>query len=358
MTEPAGVYLLPEWVPVVETGLASIDEIQALFNIDPHVVAGMDFWLSDDLTDFSELKRTVTEAAAGSGYDRWLDTLKGYVAEQIAADVLVTQGVEVELAPTPNQTGWDLLVNGEPYNVKVGVTTSHIAEHFREYPDIGVITSPELAAHFPEHADNIIVLPELSNEHLEQLVDTTIDSITGVDWDFSFPVVTAIFAGIRELNLLLSGDTNLVSSLRNFSLDVVGTGGGLWLGGTLGTALGSLLGPAGIVVCGIIGSLLGASLGRAATNEIKLARLRRAQETFNRFRADVEAQLAARHRALQQATLAKIDDIERALRTHLEQLEAQHRSAAEQIKAEHERSVALTEQVRVEMKRLGMKPGF
>lgn len=64
------------------------------------------------------------------------------------------------------------------------------------------------------------------------------------------------------------------------------------------------------------------------------------------------------NRALQQATLAKIDDIERALRTHLEQLEAQHRSAAEQIKAEHERSVALTEQVRVEMKRLGMKPGF
>src|SRR5690606_7534190 len=161
-----------------------------------------------------------------------------------------------------------------------------------------------------------------------------------------------------DLNLVCCGDSNMVSSLRNCVLYVFGPGGGLWLGVTLGTALGSLLGPAGIVVCGIIGSLLGASLGRAATNEIKLARLRRAQETFNRFRADVEAQLAARHRALQQATLAKIDDIERALRTHLEQLEAQHRSAAEQIKAEHERSVALTEQVRVEMKRLGMKPGF
>src|SRR5690606_25213467 len=162
----------------------SIGESLALFNIDPHVVAGMDLWLSVDSPDFSAVKRTVTEATARPGSARALDTLKGYVAEQIAADLLVTQAADAALAPTPNQTGWDLLVNGEPYYVKVGVTTSHIAEHFREYPDIGVITSPELAAHFPEHADNIIVLPELSNEHLEQLVDTTIDSITGVDWDF------------------------------------------------------------------------------------------------------------------------------------------------------------------------------
>ncbi|REJ34371.1 MAG: hypothetical protein DIU82_09140 [Bacillota bacterium] len=30
----------------------------------------------------------------------------------------------MELAPAPNQAGWDLLVNGEPYNVKVGTTSS------------------------------------------------------------------------------------------------------------------------------------------------------------------------------------------------------------------------------------------
>lgn len=335
-----GVYLLPGWVPTLDVGLASIDEIQALTQIDPRVVAGMDFWLSEDLADFSKLKRVVAEAAAGDGYARWLDTLKGYAAEQVAADVLVTSGARVELAAAPNQAGWDLLVDGEPYNVKVGATASHIAQHFREYPDIGVITSPELAAQFPEHADKIIALPELSNDDLVQLVEGTIDGIDGVGWDFSFPVVTAVFSGLRELNLLLSGDTDLSSSLRNFTLDVASTGGGMWVGGKFGAMLGLPFGPAGVLAGGILGAILGAHGMRALANRIKLANLRRAYEAFRRQQAAVEAELAERWQALQQAVLAQVDQTERELRAHLKHLEAIHRSSAERIKAGHQAAVA------------------
>nr|MBO2477441.1 hypothetical protein [Bacillota bacterium] len=335
-----GVYLLPAWVPAFDAGLAGVDQIQAVLQIDPRVVEGMDFWLSADLSDFSELKRVVADAAAGEGYDRWLDTLKGYVAEQVAADVLETSGAQVELAPAPNQAGWDLLVNGEPYNVKVGITTSHIAEHFRDHPDIGVITSPELAAQFPEHADKIIALPELSHDDLVQLIEGTIEGISGVDWDFSFPVITAIFSGVRELDLLLKGDTDLGSSARNLGLDLAGTGGGGWVGGKIGAAIGTAFGPAGTAVGGIVGALFGAFLGRSITNEIKLADLRRAQEEFQRRRADVKTELGRRHQALQNAVLHQVNEVERALKAHLDQLETVHRSGAERIKAAHQAAVA------------------
>ncbi|WP_324715468.1 hypothetical protein U7230_08775 [Carboxydochorda subterranea] len=132
----------------------------------------------------------MAQASASPEFGTWLDTLKGYVGEQVAADVLRSQGAVVALTAAPNQPEWDLLVNGEPYNVKVGVDPEHVARHFQEYPDVGVITSPELAAYFPEHADQIIALPELSNPALEHTTQQTVEAIGEVGWDFQWPIVT------------------------------------------------------------------------------------------------------------------------------------------------------------------------
>src|SRR5690606_41507365 len=138
------------------------------------------------------------------GCGRALATFKGYAAEPVAADVQDSRRQQVALAPARKPAGWGLHVNGEPYNVKVGIATSHIAEHFRDHPDIGVITSPELAAQFPEHADKIIALPELSHDDLVQLIEGTIEGLSGVDWDFSFPVKIGRAAG-REARHIAVG---------------------------------------------------------------------------------------------------------------------------------------------------------
>ncbi|MBO8140904.1 MAG: hypothetical protein H0Z37_01815 [Firmicutes bacterium] len=325
----------------MDIGLAGVDQVQSLMKIDPRVIEGMDFWLSEDLGDFSTLQRVVSEAAAGENYGRWLDTLKGYAAEQIAADVLVSSGAHVELAPNPNQAGWDLRVDGEYYNVKVGTTASHIEQHFQEYPDIGVVTSPELAAQFPEYADQIIALPELSNENLVEAVEETVSGVTGVDWDFPFPVVTAVYSGIRELDLLLSGDTELGTSLRNLGLDVAGTGGGSWLGGKAGSALGLAIGgPPGVVIGGVVGGIAGALFGRSFTNQIKLDALNRAREQFERKRDEIQAQLTVKHQNLQEAVLTQVNGVQRELRTSLRQMEEMHRANACRIKADYEAAVA------------------
>lgn len=321
--------------------MAGLDEIRALSAIDLRVVEAMDFWLKPDLSDFSTLEQTVARAAESPEFGTWLDTLKGYVGERVAADVLESRGAVVDLAATPNQPGWDLLVNGEPYNVKVGVDPEHIARHFQQYPDIGVITSPELAAHFPDHADQILALPELSNPALEQATQQTVEGIGELGWDFHLPVITLAVSGLRELNLLASGKTDVPSSLRNIALDAAGTGGGGFVGGKLGAGLGlAVAGPVGAVIGGIVGAIGGAIFGRSLSNHVKTGPLRQAIAAFEAERALVQGELRDRYRRSQEQTLAYIRAVESELRQTLSGLEQEHRARARKAVAGFEQAVA------------------
>ncbi len=70
--------------------------------------------------------------------------LRGYTAERIVLDDLVSLGHHVEIPETSNMPGYDLLVDGLPVQVKCGESVSLLKEHFERYPNIPIIANREL----------------------------------------------------------------------------------------------------------------------------------------------------------------------------------------------------------------------
>ncbi|MBO8140928.1 MAG: hypothetical protein H0Z37_01945 [Firmicutes bacterium] len=330
---------MPWWVPGADAGLVYLGKLQALSAIDPRVIQAMDFWLKDSVGDLGEARRIVLEATDSENYERWLEALKGYIGEQVAADLLETQGFSVEWAPAPNEQGWDLSINGQPVNVKVGATAEHVARHLAEHPDIPVVTSPELAAQFPDEADRIIALPELDNEALEAIRDESLDNLVEAgEWEAVFPVVTAVAAGGRELVLWLSGDTDLLSAVRNAGLDVAGVGVGMFITGHLAasalTALG-VVNPLAATVASFGGGLLGKSLARS----IKTRPLEEAVVEFREAQEAARREWMERRVLFRQTVLRGIAALERELRERLRRIERKHRRRLSTEKSRFERAV-------------------
>ena len=108
--------------------------------------------------------------------DGWITRLEGYVTEQFAADVLRDLGHKVEFPEQANQAGYDLLVDGEPWQVKGGESASVINDHFAKNPDIPVITNEGLAEKFTS-SDLVMGSSELSPITMEA---STIDTLNGI----------------------------------------------------------------------------------------------------------------------------------------------------------------------------------
>ena len=108
--------------------------------IDRRVLNAADFSRTADLGDplaFATHARQFAEH--GADY-----ALRGYTAEQIVLDHLVSLGHHVDIPATSNMPGYDLLVNGLPVQVKCGESISLLREHFERFPDIPVIANLEL----------------------------------------------------------------------------------------------------------------------------------------------------------------------------------------------------------------------
>lgn len=92
------------------------DIVYSAAMIDPSVIEAADFSYSegiDNLVAFSDLASNILELnpiqASGA-----INRLEGYVAEQVVAK-LVAQGHQIAFPGTPNQEGWDLLVDGQAF---------------------------------------------------------------------------------------------------------------------------------------------------------------------------------------------------------------------------------------------------
>ncbi len=97
---------------------------------------------------------------------------------------------------------------------------------------------------------------------------------------FHIPIITIIKSSIRELDLLADEKTEVETSVKNIALDVVGTGGGAFLGAKAGFLAGSFFPGVGNLVGGIIGAIGGAMGGRFLTNSIKEIPLQTAIENY------------------------------------------------------------------------------
>lgn len=126
--------------------------------------------------------------------------------------------------------------------------------------------------------DIVSSLHDVGNEMLSS-AETTVDvsdltNVTDFDVTGHMPVITMALSSYREFQLLSDDKTDFISSLKNISLDAVGTGGGAIVGAKVGALAGSVFGPVGTFLGGLIGGIGGAIGGRRVTNNIKTGPLK------------------------------------------------------------------------------------
>lgn len=271
--------------------------------VDDHLFTAVEHMTHESINSVADLGRVLSEhdwaVSSWSGADKHLiESVKGHLGEWLAADHLSAAGHVVDVPLASNQAGFDLVVDGHPFNVKtVKDAAQTLHEHFTRYPDVGVIL-PHDAAHLPTDALNfdpthaldlsdvahgahgVIVDHALSNADAFHAAQSGMDVASG-HVDAHFPFVTMAVSTFRESRLLMTGNTDLLRASKNVAVDTVAVGGSAALGTKIGGTLGTFITPGiGTAIGGVIGGLIGGLSGRYAANTIKFRPLREAQAAF------------------------------------------------------------------------------
>ncbi|WP_322526849.1 hypothetical protein [Marinococcus luteus] len=278
--------------------------------IDPTVMDALDFAFAEDLSNFNTLVDHIDDkyfdVLNTSGAEGWMTRFEGYVMEMHSVDVLENMGYEVELPETANQEGWDVLLDGEPWQIKGGQSPEVIAEHFEKYPDIPVITNADLGAHY-EGYDNVMVLDDVSAETIQEIAGESLNAVNQLDSTMGagIPVVSLIISTYREVKLHNQNKTDLGASVKNVGLDVAGVGVGGFAGALIGAFIGGFGGSFGFMVGGLIGGIVGAVVGKSGSNAVKEIAMK---EAFHDYECKVnKAQyLLAREQEKAQSTLKEM----------------------------------------------------
>ncbi len=234
--------------------------------INPTVVTGLDFARTEDLSSLFTL----------SQFSSQIDTtvltgdmaqLQGYVAEQMIAVELQAKGHDVEFPEDSNNPGWDILVDGQPFQVKNLADPDGVREHLETYPDIPVYVNEELAPYF-EGNPNVYV----SNISRDDVIEATSTTITHTDdlLDFEIPWIAAGVSSFYNIKRVWKDDVAINQAVFNIVSDtssrvVLGA-----LGQKAGIVAGTMLfGPAGGITGAMFGAFAGASQGGSLSTGIK-----------------------------------------------------------------------------------------
>lgn len=252
--------------------LTAGDLLYDAFRIDPGAIAAIDFARAADLSDILGLSRFSADLSA-LGSDAFagnLAQLQGYVAERCAAATLQAQGADVEFPRLSTQPGWDLLVNGEPFQVKCLANPSGVEEHLARYPEIPVIANVELADSFAGD-ERVIPLSGLSHSEVMESTQGMLDGAADLI-DLEIPLITGAVVAGRAALAMLRRESDPLSALAAASMSGVGgVTGGTVGAATVGAALG-LLGVTGgwaAIVAPAAGSIAGFRAGQTASNVLK-----------------------------------------------------------------------------------------
>jgi len=268
-----------------------------------------------DLDQWTDIRRYVQDhyfdLDEPTGFFR---RLTGYVGESKAGGILADTGHIVEFPDTPNNPGYDLTVDGDPLQVKVGGTAQTFSEHFEKYPGIPVITGTDNIDNVAEGAD-VLFVEELEANAIREATGETLDIVhedmhTGGP---TIPYVTAIVAGLREIGLLLEGHTDIKTAGKHIALDTAGVGLGGWAGAKVGATIGGFLGPVGMALGSVAGAIGGAVFGRGFINEIKYTAFREAVEKCQRVVETAQEAAKAKEREAHNHLASKVDIEEQAL---------------------------------------------
>ena len=193
--------------------------------------------------------------------------LQGYVAEQMIAQELTAAGYDVEFPETSNQAGWDLLVDGEPFQVKCGASKQIVETHFEKYPDIPVYVNAELGHYY--EGNPLVLTTSVTREQVLADTKQTLQH-AGDLLDFEIPWITAGVSAFSNVKRMRKEQLLVSTAVRNVVADTASRTALAAAGqAVIGTAGAVLLPGAGAIVFPVVGAYIGMAQGGKVSNFIK-----------------------------------------------------------------------------------------
>ena len=258
-------------------GVAAVsvgDLLYSLAAIDPDVVAAADFSSSGEIEDSFDfavnlLGRMDDQWGGRESFDGLVESQKGYLMEQLAATKLAADGHVVEVPDTPNQPGWDMIVDGQPFQVKCLTDWRGLEDHFKTYPDIPVLVNSDLIGEYEkwpaDWKDNVFFLEGHTNELLSRVTERSYLEARDVA-DNDVPEIALAYVAARQVWKLKTGEVTASQAASHLLIEGSARFGLAVTGGIVGTSIGLLvLGPAGALVGGALAPIIAqAGAGRLA----------------------------------------------------------------------------------------------
>lgn len=247
------------------TALTAGDMLWHAAALDQNILKAADFSRSADLGD------PISFAASAQGFavDGAHYSLRGYTAELLVMDQLIADGHDVRLAPESNTPGLDLIVDGNPVQVKCGETFGILERHFEKYPDIPVIADQALTEAAwksgADWADSVTTVPGFDLKAIEADIAATLGHAANLaDPDI---LEFALSVGVIRGGLQVWRGAIPTSELPAWLVIDGAARGALGFVGAKGGAMVGLvaLGPAGALILGPVAAcaaLMGTGFAR------------------------------------------------------------------------------------------------
>lgn len=234
----------------VVAGLTAGDMLYHAAAIDPAVLKAADFSRTVDLDSPLDLAAHVASFAA----DGAQIAVRGYAAEQLVMASLVKQGHIVELAASSTMPGYDLLVDGNPVQVKCGASLSLLQAHFSKYPDIPVIANADLArtaeASGEPWAHMVSSVEGFDLDYVQSILERSLGAAEAMS-ESMVPAYAMILGGARAAREAWTGEIPVEDLPAWLVIDLAIRGGLSSVGQIGGAFVGMLvIGPAGALVLG------------------------------------------------------------------------------------------------------------
>ena len=255
--------------PSQTTVIASVSAGEFLYDylmINPTVVDGIDFARADDLSNLFSLSQfaSTIDTATATGD---MAQLQGYVAEQMMAQELAAAGHDVQFPETSNQAGWDLLVDGQRFQVKCAANKQVVEDHLTKYPETPVIVNAELGQYY-EH-NPMVMTSSVSREQVIADTKTTLHHSEDL-LDFEIPWITAGVSAFSNAKRLRQGEILTSTFARNVASDTVSRTALAATGKVMLGSVGAVLMPgAGAIVFPVVGAYVGLAQGGKLSSVIK-----------------------------------------------------------------------------------------
>ncbi|MGO6791080.1 hypothetical protein ACCT17_34200 [Rhizobium ruizarguesonis] len=293
----------------VVAGLTAGDVIYNAASIDPMVLAAADFSRTEDIETVFQfgafadrVGSMAAKAAAGAE-----NNLRGYVSEQLVAARLVQNGHVVSFPETSNNPGFDLLVDGMPFQVKCLVSVDGLRTHFEKYPDMPVYANSELAEIVMEigapWAKMVFYVDGFDREIADLIMTTSMEAGEALG-GLNVPYFAVAASSARTLYRVWRGRLPLSDLPLSVAMDASVKGGLSAIGGLSGKLIGLMaFGPAGALVLGGVGgvgALAGAGWAREqATRLLSSEWLGELDASAARFRAATLAAIQSKIKMFQ-----------------------------------------------------------